>query len=98
MALVSVGTGAVGKGSLSHSLSIRLIAPTVWVDRDFLPTLWGLSKRFCDGEHHRYQTKSLNLIPMLVRSAHPTMMLSSARSFTEVFAHAVNQGYDSDCR
>ena len=30
MALVSVGAGAVGKGSLSHSLSIRLIAPTVW--------------------------------------------------------------------
>ena len=42
MTLVSVGTGAVGKGSLSgstiaftirsvdHSLSIRLIAPTVW--------------------------------------------------------------------
>ena len=42
MTLVSMGTGAVGKGSLSgsaiaftirsvdHSLSIRLIAPTVW--------------------------------------------------------------------
>ncbi len=42
MALVSVGAGAVGKGSLSgstiaftirsvdRSLSIRLIAPTVW--------------------------------------------------------------------
>ncbi len=30
MTLVSVGAGAVGKGSLSHSLSIRLIAPTVW--------------------------------------------------------------------
>ncbi len=30
MTLVSVGTGAVGKGSLSHSLSIRLIAPNVW--------------------------------------------------------------------
>ena len=41
MTLVSVGVGAVGKGSLSRSFFSRLIAPTVWGEIEIYSSPYG---------------------------------------------------------